>query len=164
MNWVKDENNRKIVGFICAGIAAIIAGGWTLFKFFYDPINPEVKPHLKVYSQKYVDKKLIAIKNTGFGPAVITSSEFCRGNICTGNLVELFDLDVTWEFYANLTKGASIKNSEMHVLMKLVLNESQGKTSEALKEWQKQKTGIKVKINYEDMVGNKYGPLLTTLN
>lgn len=164
MRWIEDENRRKVVGFIFAGICTVVGALWTLFIFFFDPADPKIKPHLKVYSQKYVDQKLIAIKNIGFGPAIITQSEFCRELHCTNNLVELFNIDVTWDTYKNLTKGVSIPSGEILTLLKLGINETQGKTIEILEEWQMQKKGIKVKISYEDMEGNMYGPLITTLN
>jgi len=32
-NWLRDENKRKLVGFICTGIAAVVGAGWALFVY-----------------------------------------------------------------------------------------------------------------------------------
>ena len=166
MLGIEGNNMRKGISAIAVAgsvVACVGALGLIWFAYHPDPVDSSIRPRLKLHTQKYMDQKLLGIINIGLGPAVITQAQFCRAEVCTSNVAELFDLDVVWDIYSDLPSETSIAPNEEHILMKLNFNEAQGKTFERLEDWQRQKTGIRVIIHYEDIEGNRYGPLITTL-
>lgn len=121
----------------------------------------EVKPLLRIHTEKYINLKSIQISNYGSGAAVINSASFCRPTKkCTINIVELFDLPVVWDDYYNMPTGMVIPPKENFVLVKLTLKNlmsngiERNKAIEILEEWQRQKSEISAKVVYKDILGN----------
>jgi len=130
-----------------------------------------VKPLLSVRSQTYTDLKSIRLFNYGVGPAIIKKAEFRRGpeGPPTNSIVKLFALDIVWESFVNVVPNRAIPVEGEIVLIKQSLShlQSQGYTQDAalslLHQWQQQKTGIVVRIEYEDIYGNQMPELEETL-
>ncbi len=130
-----------------------------------------VKPLLSVRSQTYTHLKSIRLFNYGVGPAIIKKAEFRRGpeEPPTNNIVKLFALDIVWESFVNVVPNRAIPVGGKIVLIKQSLShlQEQGYTKDAalslLHKWQQQKTGIVVRIEYEDIYGNQMPVLEETL-
>lgn len=133
--------------------------------------SASVKPLLSIKSQKYIDLKSIRIENYGVGPAVIRKAEFRRGpeGTPTNNIVDLFALDIVWESFVNAPPNRAIPAQGEIVLIKESLAHllGQGYDENAarsiLNQWQEQKTGILVRIEYEDIYGTPMQVLEETL-
>lgn len=131
-----------------------------------------VKPLLSIKSQTYVDLKSIRILNYGVGPAVIRKAEFRRGpeGVPTNEIVRLFNQGIVWESFVNVLPNRAIPAEGEILLIKGSLTHLLGqghdeKTALAiLKQWQSQKSGILVRIEYEDIYGNPMTPLEDILN
>lgn len=132
-----------------------------------------VKPLLSIKSQGYTDLKSIRLMNYGVGPAIIRKAEFRRDPLekPTNRLVNLFRLDnIVWESFVNLPEKRAIPAGEDITLVKQSLqhliaqgfDEAEG--LRLLEDWQIQKKGILVRIEYEDIYGNEMKPLVETLN
>lgn len=130
-----------------------------------------VKPLLSIRSQTYTDLKSILLFNYGVGPAIIKKAEFRRGpeGPPTNSIVKLFALDITWESFVNVVPNRAIPAEGEIVLIKQSLPHlqsqgfSQDEALSLLHRWQQQKTGIVVRIEYEDIYGNKMLALDETL-
>lgn len=130
-----------------------------------------VRPLLMMKSQKYIDVKSIEVANYGVGPAVVKTAKFYRieSENSTNDIVKLFDLEITWEIFTNLPSNRAIAPQEKIVLVGQSSDhlKSQGFTDERslqlLKKWQEQKAGIKVEIEYLDILGNEMPKLTDTL-
>jgi hypothetical protein len=136
-----------------------------------------VKPFLLIQSQTYQNLKSIRITNNGLGPAIIKLAEFRKpGGTPTDKIVELFDhLRKTeprwrmWERFVNVSQNSAIPVQGDLLLIKQSLEHLQKQGVEEavglklLSEWQKEKKGIEVYIEYEDIFGRKMEPLIDTL-
>lgn len=130
-----------------------------------------VKPLLSIRSQAYTDLKSILLINYGIGPAIIKKAEFRRGpeGQPTNKIVELFDLKIVWESFVNVVPNRAIPSEGEIVLIKQSLSHLQsqgyteGEAQSLLHQWQQQKTGIVVRIEYEDIFGNQLPVLEETL-
>lgn len=163
MKWAQDKNKREIALFYIAIIGAILGSLWTLFLWWEEKQpDPTLRPHLKVHSKIYTNHKTIEIKNTGMGAAIVKSATFCRQSKCTDNVVELFNIpNVQWDTFINLSKNSTITSNSNITLLQLSESSINDKTY--LREFQNQKSGITVNIEYADIEGNEYGPLNTSL-
>ncbi|MBP6986625.1 MAG: hypothetical protein KBB83_08605 [Alphaproteobacteria bacterium] len=131
-----------------------------------------VRPILSIKSQRYIDLKSIQLLNNGIGPAIIRKAEFWRdeSDKLSNQLVSLFSLDIVWESFVNIPKGRAIPAQDKVVLVKESLThlQGQGYSQEQglgiLENWQRQKSGIRVRIEYEDIFGNEQPALEETLN
>lgn len=131
-----------------------------------------VKPLLRIKSQNYNHLKSIRIVNYGVGPAVIRKAEFRRGpeGRPTNRIVDLFDLDIVWESYVNVVPDRAIPaEGEILLIKESVAHlRGQGYDDETalaiLYQWRVQKTGILVRIEYEDLYGNPMTTHEETLN
>lgn len=131
-----------------------------------------MKPLLTIHPKSYIDHKGIALANRGVGTAVITDIEFEKDGCTTRSLVELFDLgpgfmwDTFWKFSSD---KYYLPANEKYQLVKLTTERlvAQGLSDksalELLVKWQEQKSGIKVRVEYTDLLGNALDPYLTTL-
>jgi hypothetical protein len=123
--------------------------------------SASVKPLLSIKSQNYVNLKSIRIINYGVGTAIIRKAEFRRSSegIPTNKIVDLFTLDILWESFVNIPPNRAIPSQGEILLVKeslLHLREQGYDESQALsilEQWQQQKTGIQVHIEYEDIYG-----------
>jgi hypothetical protein len=122
-----------------------------------------VKPLLTVSSQTYEDLKSVRLTNRGIGSAVITKVEFSRGQQRTTDLVDLFQIngEFRWETFRRLPKSRFfVAPNETIDLVKLSarhLHEqgvSEQNAGSILVQWQQQKSGIHVLLEYEDVLGN----------
>lgn len=110
--------------------------------------------------------------NYGVGPAVIRKAEFRRGpdGIPTNKIIDLFNLNIVWESYVNVPSNRAIPAEGEILLIQVSLAQLRGqghdeKTALAiLDRWQDQKTGILVRIEYEDIYGNPMPTHEETLN
>ena len=132
-----------------------------------------LKPLLIIRSQTYVNRKGITLVNGGVGTAVITDIEFSKDGRSTRHLVELFDLeagymwDTFWRFSGRkyyLRAGEKYQLVEMTVDGLLRQGCTEDQALKLLARWQKQKSGIKVRVEYEDLLGNSVEPYSDTLN
>ena len=96
-------------------------------------------------------------------PVVLTNFEFGPKKGCTNNIVELFDLpdtSINWDYFYNMPAKMVISPQGNEVLVKLSLenlknkNIQEDKALKILKEWQKQKSEITVRVIYKDILGN----------
>ncbi len=132
-----------------------------------------VRPLVTIYSQAYTDLKSVKLVNRGIGTAVINAIEFSKNGRSTRNLVELFEIDreFSWQDFRRYPEGLVylppgetvdlVKISETHLINQ---NISPHNVEDILKQWQAQKTGIEVRIEYEDVLGNPQDPYVDTLN
>ncbi len=131
-----------------------------------------VKPMLTIKSLIYINKKSIEILNSGVGPAIIKDIRFYKNDKSYSNIVELFELGkITWDSFSYIPTGKVLNNSSKIVLVELsqenLMKSNKIKNKEALKilaEWQNQKSGITITIDYEDILGNKMNQLKEVLN
>ena len=122
-----------------------------------------VKPILSIRSQSYIDLKSIRLINNGIGPAIVKKAEFRRNpeDDPKTSIVELFNLPIIWETFVNMTPNRAISAEGEVVLIKISLRHlksqdiAQDEALSLLREWQRQKTGINVRIEYEDIYGNQ---------
>ncbi|SRR6266403_2258865 len=122
-----------------------------------------VKPLLTVSSQTYADLKSVRLTNRGIGSAVITKVEFSRGQRRTTDLVDLFQIkeEFSWETFRRLPKSRFfVAPNETIDLVKLSARHlhdqgvSEQRAASILEQWQQQKSGIHVLLEYEDVLGN----------
>lgn len=127
-----------------------------------DMVAASIRPLVSVYSQVYKKKKSLILCNRGLGPAIVTLGEFSKNGRTTNNVKDLFefDVDIPWDSWRKLTKGTfSVAPGQEIVLLKLseaTLKSrefSESQAVELLESWQNQKTGIEVRIDYQDAVG-----------
>ena len=163
---------------IAAVTVALVALLFSVFSFRSQLNQAEriaranLKPLLSIRSQIYANLKSICVVNYGVGPAVVTKAEFCRtGNDSTDRIVDLFDLPVpNWDTFTRLPPKRAIQTEGEVTLVKLSLqrlltdNVQEKEATDLLRRWEDQKSGIQVKIEYEDILGNHQEPLLDVLN
>lgn len=127
-----------------------------------------VKPLLSIKTQGFVDLKSIQVRNSGLGPAIVKKAEFRRASNDepTTKVVELFKLNVrSWEFFVNLPPGRVIPAGDEMVLIKQSLGHlmaqgyGENEGLRLLEEWKRQKRGILIHIEYEDIYGIEMKPL-----
>lgn len=137
-----------------------------------------VKPFLLIRSQAYEDLKSIRLTNYGLGPAIIKSALFEKpGSPPTNRIVDLFDhlrkaepRWRRWERFVNLPPDRAIPAEGEVLLIRQSLEHlrNQGIEEEAglrlLSDWQREKKGIEVYIEYEDIFGREMKPLKDMLN
>ena len=132
-----------------------------------------VKPLLSVSSQTYADLKSVRLINRGIGSAVITKVEFSRGQQRTTDLVDLFQIngEFSWETFRRLPKSRFfVAPNETIDLVKLSAPHLHGQgvseqeTISILAQWQQQKSGIHVRLEYGDVLGNPQPACDETLN
>jgi hypothetical protein len=130
-----------------------------------------IKPLLWIHPERYVNRKALFLRNYGLGPAIICRAEFSKdGHTATHRIVELFDLPrpILWETFDSVERGRALPAQGeitlvLQTLQHLVrqgIDESEGLG--LLETWQRQRQGIKVLIEYEDILGNKIEPLSFT--
>jgi len=137
-----------------------------------------IKPLLWIHPQRYRDRKALLLRNYGLGPAIIRRAGFMReGHAATNRIVELFDLrtpggpsrSIVWETFDTVERGRAIPAQGEIVLIRQSLEHLVGQGIEEseglrlLEAWQQQRTGIRVTIEYEDILGNTLEPLDFTL-
>lgn len=166
----------QVVSGVSSAVIAFTALWFSIFSFHTQQERADryqlasVRPILKVRTQKYINQKSILIINSGVGPAIIKKALFTRGEHSSNNVVELFDLNVVWDTYMNLPDDTALQQQENIELVKLtaVALEKGGKSKDValqiLAQWQEQKEGIHMYIEYEDIYGNAQDPINTTLN
>ena len=169
--------NAEITINIASLVVALAALMFSIISFNHQQDRAElharasVKPLLSIQSQTYTNLKSIRLFNYGVGPAIIKKAEFRRDSKgpTTNRIVELFTLDIVWESFVNVVPNRAIPAEGNIVLIKQSLShlQSQGYTQETalalLNQWQQQKKGIMVRIEYEDIYGNQMPVLEETL-
>lgn len=132
-----------------------------------------VKPLLAVSSQTYADLKSVRLTNRGIGSAIITKVEFSRGQQRTTDLVDLFQINerpFLWETFRRLPNRYFVAPSDTIYLVKLSAPHlrqqglSEQEAGSILAQWQQQKSGIHVLLEYEDVLGNPQPACDETLN
>jgi hypothetical protein len=121
-----------------------------------------VKPLLDIKSLVYENNKAIILINKGLGPAIIRKANFCRdGEIPTNEIVTFFDIgDIEWDTFTAIVDKKAISPGDEVVMVQLseknLIDQgySQNEALNILKSWQKQKIGIHVSIEYENIFGN----------
>jgi len=131
-----------------------------------------MRPLITVRSQIYINHKGITLSNFGVGTAVITNIEFEKDGYSTHNLVELFDLgtEFKWDTFWKFSGDKYILSADgKYQLVKLTSENlveqgwSEEQAIELLSKWQEQKSGINVRVEYEDLLGNTLEPYITSL-
>lgn len=164
---------KEIIASICSAIIAFAALIFSIVSFKRQQDRADayaragVKPLLSIKSQKFGHLKSIRIVNYGVGPAVIKMAEFRRGpeGVPTNEIVDLFNLNIVWESFVNVPPNRAIPAEGEILLIKeslahlLGLGHNEKTALTILNQWQSQKTGIHVRIEYEDIYGNPMTPL-----
>ncbi|MNC68744.1 hypothetical protein D3C75_1193770 [compost metagenome] len=89
---------------------------------------------------------------------MIKNAKFCRNTACTNNIVDLFKIqNIKYDTFTNLNRNSTIKNDTSKILAKV--SESNTNSKNTLRDFEAQKAGISVHIEYTDIEGNMYGPL-----
>lgn len=168
MNW-------EAVTAISSGTIALAALVFSFFSFRAQQNRAErhakasVKPILKIRTQKYDDQKAIKLINAGIGPAIISKAEFSKGDKKTNNIVELFNLDIVWESFINVPDGTAIQaNEELDLVFQTAKhlernNHTPHQAENIMRQWEQQKSGIQILIEYEDIFLNQQDPLCLEL-
>lgn len=87
---------------------------------------------------------------------------FCRNTACTNNIVDPFKIqNIKYDTFTNLNRNSTIKNDTLKILVKVL--ESNTNSKNTLRDFEAQKAGISVHIEYTDIEGNMYGPLTIEL-
>ena len=135
--------------------------------------SANIRPLLTIHSQIYVNDIGISLINKGIGTAVITDIEFEKDGRTTKSIVDFFDLgsDIMWDtFWKFSEKKSYLSAGKKRQLVELTVGnlKTQGwpeeKAIELLSRWQEQKRGIKIRIEYSDVLGNSIEPYCDTLN
>lgn len=167
----------EIVASISYAIVAFAALMFSIFSFRRQQeradnyAHASVKPLLRMKSQNYDHLKSIRVVNYGVGPAVVRKAEFRRPEgRPTNRIVDLFNLDIVWESFVNVEPGRAIPAEGEILLIKESVAHLRGlgyddeKALAILHQWRVQKTGILVRIEYEDIYGNLMNVYEETLN
>jgi hypothetical protein len=124
-----------------------------------------VRPFFWTKLQTYQDLKSIILRNDGVGPAVVTTATFTKNGRSTNRLVELFDVPIpVWEMFTAVSPGRVVPPQGEIVLVKQSLNHLLGQGIDAsqgrdiLKDWQSQRRGIEIRVEFEDIYGNAIQP------
>lgn len=132
-----------------------------------------VRPLLTIYTLVYLNKKGVVLANQGIGPAIITSVRISRGNRLVHllpdlfNLSELFDREVMWDDYTGISAETYVNSGEeVNLVLLSTLNLtiqgfSDGQQRVIMEEFAKQTQGISIRIEYEDILGNRQEPFET---
>lgn len=129
-----------------------------------DTAKANIKPLLIISSEVFDDVKSVRLINRGIGTAIITRVEFSRCEQRTTNLVELFQINgqFKWETFRRLpATNVFISPNETIDLVRLSAQHLQTQgisiedTRSILKQWQQQKSGIRILLEYEDVLGNR---------
>lgn len=130
-----------------------------------------VKPLLSIKSLIYDDHKAIKLMNYGLGPASIKQAIFSKDGKSEARIVDLFCLPIKKrERFQNLSSNQAIPAQAEIVLVEQtlghLLDHSYSKTDglNLLSQWQHQKSGIDIYIEYQDIFGNTIPPLRDKLN
>jgi hypothetical protein len=132
-----------------------------------------VKPLLWVHGQSFIDLKTILLRNYGLGPAVLRRVEFSKeGHPVTNRVADLFDLRIPgeqskifWETFDAIRQNRAIPAQGEIRLLWQSLGHLMGQGVEELEglallaEWQEQRSGVRVFIEYEDILGNRLQPI-----
>ena len=120
-----------------------------------------VRPFFWMRLETYVDLKSIILRNDGMGPAVISNAIFTKDSKSTSHIVELFNLNIPyWETFVNISPGRVVPPQGEIVLVRQSLQHLQDQGIEdtkglaILEEWQAQRSGIHVRIEFADIYGN----------
>lgn len=123
-----------------------------------------VKPILAVFTSEFAENKGVVLSNAGVGTAIITNISFAKNGKEVQSLPLLFDLPekVKWDNYwmfgskkHYLIAGKSIDLIRLSANNLREQGVSERKISLLLKTMQEQMNGIMVKIDYQDVFGNK---------
>ena len=167
---------------ISSAVIALVALVYSVISFNKQQRRAEqhaqanMRPILKIRTQKYVNRKAIILRNVGIGPAIITNATFSKECKSTNKIVDLFEqLPIPfWEKFINLPDGTVLPAHEDSIL---VLQTSGHLTDanvqetsitndqalDILKRWDRIKSGIHVSIEYEDVLGNTQDSVDLTL-
>jgi hypothetical protein len=174
---------------IASIVIALAALGFTIFSFNRQQTNAHeqqvqaerlavsgVRPLLRINSQSYVNLKSLSLSNHGLGPAIVKVARFDRASLSpTSNVVDLFDHILTsvqrpqgrlfWETYQDVWSGLALPAQDRILLIKessahlTGQGMSQGAALDLLQQWQDARIGLKVHIEYNDILGNEMEPL-----
>jgi len=131
-----------------------------------------VKPLLLVQSEVYENVKSINLANRGVGVAVITKIEFSRGGGPVNNIVDLFEFksNFAWDTFQEFSVTQTYLSPGKQI--SLVRLTEKGLTTQGfdatqirriLNDWQIQKSGIKICVEYQDVLGNQQNDYVVTL-
>jgi len=133
-----------------------------------------VKPLISVYPSKFIDRKAITLTNAGLGTAIITGVTFSKGAVVEHQaLCKLFTFSpqVVWDYYWLFTEATYyVQAGQKIVLVDLKekgLTEdghAKGAALNILNSLQQQMEGVKIEIEYSDVLGNKQPKYQITLH
>jgi hypothetical protein len=122
-----------------------------------------VRPLLSVYTLKYEDRKGILLANHGVGTAVVTSMNISKAEKEVTNIAKLFQFPsaIAWDDFYRFGETTALRAGD-EIQLALLTAEglmSQGYSREEamrlLKDFETQNLGIEIRIEYEDVLGNK---------
>ena len=127
----------------------------------------QVRPFLGVYSLKYLEQRGVVLYNRGAGPAVITEVRISRDGKLEQSFPSSFDLGptVVWKDFFTFGERTVLKAGDevsLVLLSKEVLVANGLRPAQAdrvLGEFEKQKSGLSIQIQHEDVLGNKLPPM-----
>lgn len=123
-----------------------------------------IKPILAVFTSEFLNNKGIVLTNAGIGTAIITNINFSRGDKTVKSMPYLFDFPskVIWDYFWTfgerahyLVAGKSIDLIRLTADHLIEHGFSEDKADEILNSMQEQMSGIGIKVEYEDILGNK---------
>jgi hypothetical protein len=124
-----------------------------------------VRPFFWLKLQNYTDLKSIILCNEGVGPAIITAAEFTKDGRSTSRLVDLMDLEIPlWETFTGISRRRVVPPHGEVVLLRQSLGHliDQGIDADTglhiLERLQRQRRGIEIHIDLEDIYGNVLDP------
>ena len=131
-----------------------------------------IRPLLSIGSSGFIGVKLIVVENSGLGTAVVTKIEFSKGERRSLNLAELIEFQkrIVWDnFYVFgsadwfLEAGKNVKL--VHLTFDGLLGQgfSRAEIAQILREFDEQQKGIVIRIEYEDLLGNKQEDIAISL-
>ncbi len=133
-----------------------------------------IRPLLSIYASKFLDTKAITLRNYGLGTAIITSVLFTRkdGKEEKMLVTDLFDFPrpITWDYYWRFReKRYYLAAGEKLTLAKLTAKGlaedgmAQAEITRILESLQQQMDGLKIQLEYQDVLGNQQEPCEVTL-
>jgi hypothetical protein len=167
---------------IASAVIALAALSFTVFSFRRQQDRVEkfavssVRPILRIDPQSYVNLKSLRLSNHGLGPAIVTRARFEKeGRPSTDSIVDLFQHlfvsahypqgQLLWETYQVVWPGLVLPAQKGIVLVKESAEHlidqglSEPDALDLLRQWQDERRGIKVHIEYTDIYENKMEPL-----
>jgi hypothetical protein len=133
-----------------------------------------VKPLISVYPSKFIDRKAITLTNGGLGTAIITGVTYSKGQVVERQaLYKLFTISpaVVWDYFWVFTEATYYVQAGQKIMLVELKQKgleedglAKAASLDILNSLQQQMEGVKIEIEYSDVLGNKQPSYQITLH